>query len=106
MIPMKLYANAFHVDAGRCFRFVYEPSTSRPMACPGPVVTRGWWNDGAGYWWAVATQLTAVRATTPHTMSVTSSARVRCSTVMLLNLPDTVVVGHRSYPFDWPAEVA
>lgn len=49
----QIYGNAFHVDAGRCFRFVYEESTSRPTFCLGPVVTRGWWQDGAGYWWAV-----------------------------------------------------
>ena len=23
------------------------------MRCPGEVVTRGWWLDTGGYWWAV-----------------------------------------------------
>jgi hypothetical protein len=50
---MNLYANAFHVNPGQCFRFVYEETTSRPTDCPGKVVTRGWWQDNAGYWWAV-----------------------------------------------------
>ena len=52
-MTMNLYANAFSSEAGRCFRFVYEPSTSRPMHCPGAVVRRGWWQDNGGYWWAV-----------------------------------------------------
>ena len=50
---MRLYGNAFSSDPGQCFRWVYEPSTSRPMRCPDQVVTRGWWRDTGGYWWAL-----------------------------------------------------
>lgn len=50
---MELYGNAFHTDPGECFRWVYKPGTGHPMHCPGEVVTRGWWQDGGGYWWAV-----------------------------------------------------
>ena len=46
---MKLYANAFHFDAGRCVRFVYEPSTSGPMACQNQSSP----GDAGGYRWAV-----------------------------------------------------
>lgn len=50
---MRVYGNAFAVEAGRCFRLVYEEDTSRPMHCPGTVMTRGWWRDGSGRWWVV-----------------------------------------------------
>ena len=50
---MNLHGNAFHTDAGECFRWVYKPGIGHPMKCPGAVVTRGWWQDSAGYWWAV-----------------------------------------------------
>jgi hypothetical protein len=47
------FANAFSVEPGCCFRWIYEETTSRPMRCPGRVRTRGWWQDGARYWWLV-----------------------------------------------------
>ena len=34
LAPVDLYANAFHIDAGQCFRLVYEQRTTRPMFCP------------------------------------------------------------------------
>lgn len=48
-----LFGNAFSTDSGRCFRWVYEPGTTRPMRCQGEVVTRGWWQDRGGVWWVV-----------------------------------------------------
>jgi hypothetical protein len=50
---VRLFANAFSGDRGRCFRWVYEASTTRPMRCGGEVVTNGWWQDRMGRWWAV-----------------------------------------------------
>lgn len=32
---------------------VYEQVTTRPTHCPGEVITRGWWKDRQGRWWAV-----------------------------------------------------
>ena len=50
---MDQYANSFSPDLGRCYRFVYELGTTRPMRCPGPIQTRGWWQDAAGRFWLV-----------------------------------------------------
>jgi hypothetical protein len=40
---VRLFANAFSPDGGRCFRWVYRDSGTQPMRCPGEVGTRGWW---------------------------------------------------------------
>jgi hypothetical protein len=50
---VRLYGNAFSPGGGSCFRLVYEESTTRPVHCPGTVITRGWWQDGRGAWWLV-----------------------------------------------------
>lgn len=43
------YANAFTEEPDRCFRFVTaERARGQPLACPGAVVARGRWKDGAG----------------------------------------------------------
>ena len=47
------FANAFSTDAGRCYRWVYETGTTRPMRCIGKVTARGWWQDNGGAWWVV-----------------------------------------------------
>lgn len=52
-MSVRVYENAFSSESGRCFRIIYEESTTRPTHCPGSVVTRGWWQDGIGRWWAV-----------------------------------------------------
>jgi hypothetical protein len=52
-LAVRLYAGAFSADGGRCFRLVYEEATTRPMHCPGEVVTRGWFRDRRGVWWVV-----------------------------------------------------
>ena len=48
-----MYGNSFSSDLGRCFRWIYELETTRPMRCPGSVQTRGWWQDGANRFWLV-----------------------------------------------------
>lgn len=46
---MNSYANAFGLEPGWCFRYVEEDAArGQPIHCPGEVVARGRWRDGAG----------------------------------------------------------
>jgi hypothetical protein len=46
---VRVYANAFMLEPGRCFRLVENDTNhGQPIACPQPVTVRGRWRDGAG----------------------------------------------------------
>ena len=48
------YAEAFSVDAGRCFRYVDKPGcVGQPMRCRAPVAGRVRFRDGRGRPWTV-----------------------------------------------------
>ena len=45
---MGIYANAFMLEPGRCFRFVENDGAhGQPVPCSKPVTARGRWRDGA-----------------------------------------------------------
>jgi hypothetical protein len=44
-----IYANAFMLEPGRCFRFVEnDDARGQPVSCPNPVTARGRWRDDGG----------------------------------------------------------
>jgi len=48
---MEHYADAFHVQPGKCLRMIHSlDGSGRPEFCPYPVEWRGRFQDGTGKW--------------------------------------------------------
>jgi hypothetical protein len=52
-MSLEHYAEVWTSEGDGCYRYIHEPTTTRPMRCPRPAVWTGRHRDGNGRWHTV-----------------------------------------------------